>query len=315
MDVRRRARAHLGHAVLSEVLLRHRDRRGCADGVVSLLPFDLARSLYHSNVIGASGAIYGLLLAYGLYFPDRPIYMYLVFPIPAKIFRDDHGRACVLLVARVSNGIANATHLGGLLVGYLYLKSARIHPLDEAEVPRTCDGRSTAIRKKFDVYSRRPGERLGPARSLTRPRYGCSSSSTSVEPVPADGTEQVELEGIFERFGLMLDPGRDVQHLAFPHGDFLAADEKLQCALQHVGHLLAFVRVHRHKTAAFDVDLRQHLALAGDDLPRQHLGHFLSAISSHRCSRTPSELMAAEDIPIRAGCYNSRVDEGHRRER
>ena len=36
--------------------------------------------LYGSDIIGASGAIYGLLLAYALYFPDRPIYMYFVFP-------------------------------------------------------------------------------------------------------------------------------------------------------------------------------------------------------------------------------------------
>src|SRR5712691_6525316 len=54
--------------------------------VMSLLPFDFARELYRSNVIGASGAIYGLLLAYALYFPNRPIYMYFLFPVPAKIF-------------------------------------------------------------------------------------------------------------------------------------------------------------------------------------------------------------------------------------
>src|SRR5262245_9510205 len=52
----------------------------------SLLPFGFAQQVQHSIVIGASGAIYGLLLAYALYFPDRPIYMYFVFPIPAKIF-------------------------------------------------------------------------------------------------------------------------------------------------------------------------------------------------------------------------------------
>ena len=52
----------------------------------SLLPFSASQQLYASNVIGASGAIYGLLLAYALYFPDRPIYLYFVFPIPAKIF-------------------------------------------------------------------------------------------------------------------------------------------------------------------------------------------------------------------------------------
>ena len=32
------------------------------------------------------GAVYGILLAYALYFPNRPIYLYFVFPIPAKYF-------------------------------------------------------------------------------------------------------------------------------------------------------------------------------------------------------------------------------------
>jgi membrane associated rhomboid family serine protease len=59
----------------------------------SLLPFGFAQQLQHGIIIGASGAIYGLLLAYGLYFPNRPIYMYMVF-------RRDHGRARLLLVDR-----------------------------------------------------------------------------------------------------------------------------------------------------------------------------------------------------------------------
>ena len=46
----------------------------------TLGPLPYADSLYHSVVIGASGAIYGLLLAYGLYFPSRTIYLYFLFP-------------------------------------------------------------------------------------------------------------------------------------------------------------------------------------------------------------------------------------------
>jgi membrane associated rhomboid family serine protease len=79
--------------------------------------------------IGASGAIYGLLLAYALYFPDRPIYMYFVFPIPAKIFVAIMGAIAFFSSLGEAGGVANATHLGGLLVGYLYLKGARMHPL------------------------------------------------------------------------------------------------------------------------------------------------------------------------------------------
>jgi membrane associated rhomboid family serine protease len=42
--------------------------------------------MYIGSTVGASGAIFGLLLAYGVTFPDRPIYLYFLFQIPAKYF-------------------------------------------------------------------------------------------------------------------------------------------------------------------------------------------------------------------------------------
>jgi rhomboid family protein len=117
----------------------------------SLLPFGFAEQVYVSNVIGASGAIYGLLLAYALYFPDRPIYMYLVFPIPAKVFVAIIG-AIAFFSSMGESGSANATHLGGLAVAYLFLKSARVHPLSELKY-RYLKWKINRVRKKFDVYS------------------------------------------------------------------------------------------------------------------------------------------------------------------
>ena len=95
-----------------------------------------------------------------------------------------------------------------------------------------------------------------------------------IQPVLPDRTEDVERKGVVERLGLMLDPRGNMQHLAFAHGDLLAADEELERALQDVGHLLALVRVHRNDAAGLQIDLRQHLALARHDLPREHLGDF-----------------------------------------
>src|SRR5262252_7379419 len=118
----------------------------------SLLPFGFARQLQYANVIGASGAIYGLLLAYALYFPDRPIYMYLLFPIPAKIFVAIMGAIAFLSSMSDAGGVANATHLGGLAVAYLFLKSARIHPISELKY-RYLKWKINRVRKKFDVYS------------------------------------------------------------------------------------------------------------------------------------------------------------------
>ena len=73
-------------------------------------------------VIGASGAIYGILLAFGWLFPNRPIYIYFLFPIPAKYMVILYG--LIELFASMEGtggGIAHLTHLGGLLFGLLYM--------------------------------------------------------------------------------------------------------------------------------------------------------------------------------------------------
>jgi membrane associated rhomboid family serine protease len=118
----------------------------------SLLPFAFAHQVQRSVIIGASGSIYGLLLAYAMYFPDRPIYMYFVFPIPARIFVAIMGAIAFFSSLSESGGTANATHVGGLLVGYLFLKGARIHPISEVKY-RYLKWKINRVRKKFDVYS------------------------------------------------------------------------------------------------------------------------------------------------------------------
>jgi membrane associated rhomboid family serine protease len=118
----------------------------------SLLPFGFSRDLYYANVIGASGAIYGLLLAYGMYFPNRPIYMYLVFPIPARYFVMIMGALAFYSSLAGGSGVANATHLGGLVIAYIFLKSGRIDPISELKY-RYLKWKINRTRAKFDVYN------------------------------------------------------------------------------------------------------------------------------------------------------------------
>ena len=73
-------------------------------------------------VVGASGAIYGILLAFGWLFPNRLIYVYFLVPIPAKYFVIIFG--LIELYASMQGtggGVAHLTHLGGLIFGILYM--------------------------------------------------------------------------------------------------------------------------------------------------------------------------------------------------
>jgi len=73
-------------------------------------------------IIGASGAIYGILLAFGWLFPNRPIYIYFLFPIPAKYMVIIFGLIELFSSAEgTGGGIAHLTHLGGLLFGLFYM--------------------------------------------------------------------------------------------------------------------------------------------------------------------------------------------------
>jgi len=121
--------------------------------LLSFVPGSFGAQLYYSLTIGASGAIYGILLAYALYFPNRPILLYFIFPVPAKYFVAIMGAISLLSsMGGPGGGIAHTTHLGGLVAGYLYLKGGRLHLLSEIKY-RYLKWRINRMRRKFDVYS------------------------------------------------------------------------------------------------------------------------------------------------------------------
>jgi membrane associated rhomboid family serine protease len=120
--------------------------------LVGLLPFAATAPTYYALTIGASGAIYGLLLAFAVYFPDRPILMFLLFPVPAKYFVMILG--AIALLSGPGGRVSNAAHLGGLVVGYLYLKGGPGGGSFTAEVKyRYLKWKMNRLRRKFDVYS------------------------------------------------------------------------------------------------------------------------------------------------------------------
>lgn len=78
----------------------------------------------HDPVVGASGAVFGLLLAFARYFPQRKIMLLLLpVPLPANLFVLLYGALeLVLGVTGTQTGVAHFAHLGGLAGGFLLLR-------------------------------------------------------------------------------------------------------------------------------------------------------------------------------------------------
>jgi len=74
-------------------------------------------------VVGASGAIFGILLAFGMLFPNSLLYIYFAFPIKAKYFVMIYGAIELYSgIAEKGGNVAHFAHLGGMLFGFLLLK-------------------------------------------------------------------------------------------------------------------------------------------------------------------------------------------------
>ncbi|MEW6060722.1 MAG: rhomboid family intramembrane serine protease [Bacteroidota bacterium] len=91
---------------------------GFGGGLANLLIAPMFTSV--GPTVGASGAVYGVLLAFGMLFPDRPIYVYFLLPIKAKYFVVMYMALEIFSIGSM-DGIAHFAHLGGALVGFLYL--------------------------------------------------------------------------------------------------------------------------------------------------------------------------------------------------
>lgn len=120
--------------------------------LVSVLPFGFARPAYYAVTIGASGAVYGLLLAYAMRYPDRPLMFFPIpIPVPAKYFVLILGAMALLMsLSAASSGVAHLAHLGGLVVGYVYLTRGRGGPMAELKY-RWLKWRMARMRRRFDV--------------------------------------------------------------------------------------------------------------------------------------------------------------------
>ena len=106
------------------------------------------------TTIGASGAVYGVLLAFGLLYPTRTIFWNFLFPIQAKYFVLIVGVIAFMSSFDRNSGVSNIAHLGGMLFGYIYLRF-RLHHWGESLSLLYQQWRRRRAQQKFKVYMRK----------------------------------------------------------------------------------------------------------------------------------------------------------------
>jgi len=131
---------------------------GLGGAALSLLLLPLAGD---ATIIGASGAIYGVMLAFVLEWPDAPI---LVFPIPVPVKAKWLMAFLVVisLVPGLQQGVAVFAHLGGFAAAFLYLKAPGL--LSRARVPSGGEPRAPAVLVRPMVDGHRRADPFGPTR-------------------------------------------------------------------------------------------------------------------------------------------------------
>ena len=94
----------------------------------SIIP--MATYLNMMTTVGASGAVYGILLAFGMIFPNERIFIFpLPIPIKAKWFVIIYAALELFSAINTSNdGVAHLAHLGGMLFGFILIKYWQKHP-------------------------------------------------------------------------------------------------------------------------------------------------------------------------------------------
>jgi membrane associated rhomboid family serine protease len=111
--------AELGPKRLTQIYLLG----GLAGGLLWFV-FNLNHS---ASVVGASGAVYSVLIAFATLYPERPLTLLLFFVWPVTILAKNLAYIVVALSVVLSilsnDGIAHLAHLGGIVVGYLYIKT------------------------------------------------------------------------------------------------------------------------------------------------------------------------------------------------
>jgi len=109
-----------------------------------------------THTVGASGAVYGLLLAFGMLYPNAQVILF-IFPMKAKYMVMIFGAVAFLGALRPGSGVSDIAHLGGMAFGYAYLRM-RFFNIDMDYFRREYNAwKLRRAKKRFQVYMRKHG--------------------------------------------------------------------------------------------------------------------------------------------------------------
>jgi membrane associated rhomboid family serine protease len=118
---------------------------GIGSGLFSLLTI-VSPLMWHTPVIGASGAVLALLTVYALYFPRRQLLLFFLVPVNVIVAVAIFGFISLYGSMRSLGNVSHLTHLGGIVIGVLYVKAFPFLSgiLDSAKA------RAAVVRQKAD---------------------------------------------------------------------------------------------------------------------------------------------------------------------